>query len=112
MSTNFEQWTDDEMLVYLMLYAANMDGNITDKEQKIICSKVSQTVYEKVLEQFEAHSDSICLQNILGYKEKYLNTADDVNKILQWMMDIFMEDGKISNVEHRILHLTEKLLRG
>jgi hypothetical protein len=110
MTPNFTQWTKEEFLVYLMLYAANMDGKITAKEQKIICSKVRRTVYEDVLEEFETHSDNVCVQNILGYKEHYLNAADDVKKIIREMTDIFMEDGKISGVEQHILHLTEKLL--
>ena len=110
MISNFNQWTKEEFLVYLMLYAANIDGKITAKEQKIICGKVGQTMYGEVFETFETHNDSVCIQNILGYKEKYLNATEDVKKIIEEMTGIFMEDGKISNTEQHILHLTEKLL--
>ena len=112
MSTDLEQWTQEEFLVYLMLYAANADGNITAKEQKIICEKVSQTIYEKVLEQFEKHNDSVCLENILKYKKEHFNAQDDVKEIVRKMEDVFMEDAKISNAERHILYLIEKLLKG
>ena len=112
MSTDFEKWTQEEFFVYLMLYAANADGNITAKEQKIICEKVSQTTYEKVLKQFENHNDSTCLENILKYKEKHFNAQDDVREIVRKMEDVFMEDRTISNAERHILYLIERLLRG
>ena len=111
MSTNFEQWTKEEFLVYLMLYAANTDGNITEKEQKIIRSKVNLATYQEVLEQFETHGEYDCIQNILKYKEKYLDNEDAVKQIVSEMTEVFMGDGKISNAEQHILNLVAKILK-
>ena len=111
MTNNCTQWTKKEFLVYLTLYAANANGNISAKEQKIICSKAGTATYEKMLEQFKTHNDHECIQNIVGYKEKYFDTADGVQQIIQEMTNVFFSDSKIANEERQILNLVGKLLK-
>ena len=110
MSDNFEKWTKKEFVAYLMLYAANIDGNITPAEQKIIYNKADLVTYEDVFTKFEADNDEICLQNILGYKQKFLNSPNEIKQIIDEIKDIFMENKKISNFEQQILYLIEKIL--
>ena len=109
MNNNVEQWTKKEFLGYLMLYAANMDGNITQKEWQIIYAKVGQKTCEKILEQFAEDSEYECLQKILKYKEKHFNTADGTKEIVKEMTNVFFSDKKISNIEQHVLNMIEKL---
>ncbi|MDR1345541.1 MAG: hypothetical protein LBK03_02425 [Bacteroidales bacterium] len=110
MNSTFETWTKEEFLTYVMLYAANADSHISAKEQKIIGTKAGEDIFEKMREQFETDSDYDSLQNIIAYKNKYLQSENDVADILREVKSIFFTDNVFSDYEQQVVFLIEKLL--
>ncbi|MDR1553453.1 MAG: TerB family tellurite resistance protein [Prevotellaceae bacterium] len=111
MNNTFESWTKEEFLTYLMLYAANIDGHISAKEQKIMGCKVGETVFEKMREQFETDSDYESLQNIIAYKNNYLQSENALADMLAEVKNIFFADKVFSEYERQVALLIEKLLK-
>jgi hypothetical protein len=102
----YQSWTKEEFLVYLMLYAANADGKITEKQKKTMMAKAGHDVYERMSEQFAADNDYESLQNIITYKELYFS----VEQIIDELKKIFFLDNVLSNYEQHILYLINKIL--
>jgi hypothetical protein len=105
---NFKSWTKEEFLTYLMLFAANIDGNFSKKQQKVICTKAGKDTYEKMYELFAEQNEYVRLQNILGYNAE---TESSEAEIIQEMKNIFFLDNKLSGYEQHVLNLVQKLLK-
>jgi hypothetical protein len=108
MNAIYENWTKEEFLTYLMLYAASIDGNFSEKKRKVICNKAGKDTYEKMYELFAEQNEYMRLQNILGYNAK---TESSETEILQEMKNIFFLDNKLSGYEQHVLNLVQKLLK-
>jgi thiosulfate/3-mercaptopyruvate sulfurtransferase len=111
MNNTFESWTKEEFLTYLMLYVANIDGHISAKEQKIMGCKVGEAIFEKMREQFETDSDYESLQNIIAYKNSYMQSENALADMLAEVKNIFFADKVFSEYERQVAFLIEKLLK-
>ena len=73
METQKPNWTYNEFLAYLLLYAANADLGVNRDEKEMLFSKVSFEDYKHIRKVFEDASDYESLQTILTFREEYFN---------------------------------------
>ncbi|MCB9345380.1 MAG: TerB family tellurite resistance protein [Lewinellaceae bacterium] len=110
MASNTENWTYDEFHAFTMLYAANVDGNITAEEKALIKPTLTEEGYEKIKAIFDACSDSVAEDIILSYRSKYFSTQAEKDKILADMLEIYKADNSFDMVEQVIHHIFSKTL--
>lgn len=93
-----------EMLAYLLLYAANVDTHIDAEEKKIIRQKLnSKEEWKKVRQVFKNDSDFTRTEKIASWIE---NASDEQKEeLLDEVKQLMQADGDFSTVENYLLKL-------
>lgn len=107
---NTHDWTYDEFVAFLLIYAAHADIEYTEQEQAFIEAKVSASSYEKVYTAFNNMTDIKVLQTLESYKEKYHNTPEQKERLLGHMQELFDADGDYSSMEKTLKLFLDHLL--
>lgn len=110
MEIQTNDWTYKEFLAFLLIYAASADFIIKDEEVEVICQKVGEESYKKIMKVYDKSNDYGHIQTILSYKEKYYPSEDEKQKILEDMKDVFMADDEFSSQEQLIFNAIKKIL--
>ncbi len=103
-------WSYEEFLSYIMLYAASADLEISDKEIDLIKQKSGNINFENVYAKFNSHSDYESIQAIAACKEKHFNSEQELNKVFEDMNKIFISDGHFDELEKNQLRALRHIL--
>jgi hypothetical protein len=110
MDSQTDNWTYAEFHAFVMLYAANTDGNISVEEENLIIPTLTASEYTRIKSIFMACGDSDALDIIFSYKEKFCKTQADKDKILADMLEIYKANVGLEQVERGVLHIFERML--
>jgi uncharacterized tellurite resistance protein B-like protein len=102
--------TKEEFKTLLMLYAANIDGNIQPEEVKIMLQKIGFETVEKVGKLFSKMSDAEMLACIRENKAQFAATEDDRLEILGDLCAIIEADEKCSTMEEQVIRVMRRIL--
>ncbi|HAD14579.1 MAG TPA: hypothetical protein DCF33_19310 [Saprospirales bacterium] len=105
-----DNWSYPEFHAFVMLYAANIDGYVTEDEERLIAPTITSDAYAKIKSVFMACDDADALDIIFSYRDKYCCTEADKAKILADMMAIFQSHEKLAQIEQEMHHLFQKCL--
>ena len=103
--------TKEEFRVLVMLYAANIDGNIHREEVETMLNKADAAVYKKMKKQFKQMSDIEVLASINENKEKFASTQEDKQRVLDDIRDVIAADAHNSAIENHLLRVIGDLLK-
>lgn len=103
--------TKEEFRVLVMLYAANIDGNIHKDEVETMLNKADASVYKKMKKQFKKMSDIEVLASINENKEKFASTQEDKQRVLDDIRDVIAADAHNSAIENHLLRVIGDLLK-
>ena len=103
MSAQKETWTYLEFLAYLLLFAANADLETREEEKEVLLIKVNSEEYDRVLKHFEKDNDSLRLQTIKSFREKYYKDPAAQERLMNDLKDMFLADEKYSS-EKKAFH--------
>lgn len=106
-STNY---TYDEFLAFVLIYAAHIDLDFTEEERLVIFANTSEEVFQKVNEDFKKVSDFEALQTIMSYKDKYYSTDKEKEKLSFAVKQVFKADGDFSKLEKLVLNFVQRLV--
>ena len=110
MNSQTDNWTYAEFHAFVMLYAANTDGNISPEEENLIIPTLTASEYIRIKSIFMACADTDALDIIFSYKEKYCKTQADKDKILADMLEIYKANVGLEQIERGVLHIFERML--
>ena len=110
MTTQTINWSYAEFHAFVMLYAANTDGNITREEEKLIIPTLNAEEYARIKSIFMACDDAAALDIIWSYKDQYCSTPEDKAKILADMQEICQANQNSEQIEGEVLHLFSRML--
>ena len=110
MSLESSDWTYHDFLAYLLIYAASADFVITEEEKTLICTKVGEESYNKIMEKYQKDGNYQGLQTIIDLSDKYFPKKEDKMKLLKDMQEIFMADDEFSGSEKRMFKAFEIFL--
>jgi len=110
MPSQTDNWTYAEFHAFMMLYAANTDGHITLEEEALIAPTLTEAEYAKVKSIFMDCDDADALDILWSYKDQYCKSAEDKEKILADMKEIYKANAAFSQVEQEMHHLFTRLL--
>ncbi|QXP78879.1 MULTISPECIES: hypothetical protein [Winogradskyella] len=105
-------WTRDELVAYILLFAANADFKESEVERKLIISKVDKESFKEIHEEFEDDNDYQSIKKITASLEQHLYTKEDIDLLLEDIKAIFFADGDFDITEQNMLmcltHLFKK----
>ena len=100
----------DELKVMVMLYAANIDGNIQSEEVKVMLKKTDFDMVENVEKLFAKMSDMEVLECIRENKALYAATEADRLDLIHDLCAIIEADEKVSAMEEQMVRGMRRVL--
>lgn len=102
--------TKEEFKTLVMLYAANIDGNIQSEEVKVMLEKSGFDTVEKTEKVFAKMSDAEVLECIHKNKPLYVDTEADRQELITDLRDIIEADEKCTAMEEQMVRTMSRLL--
>lgn len=100
----------EEFKVMVMLYAANVDGNIQSEEVRVMLEKTDFDTVEKVEKMFAKMSEMEVLECIRQNKALYASTEADKQQLMADLRTIIEADEKVTLMEGMICRGLERVL--
>ena len=100
----------EEFKVMVMLYAANIDGNIQSEEVKVMLEKNDFDTVERVEKLFDKMSDMEVLECILENKAQHAATETDRLDLIHDLCAIIEADEKVSAIEDAMVKTMRRVL--
>ena len=99
-----------EFKALVMLYAANIDGNIQSEEVKVMLEKTDFDTVEKIDGLFAKMNDIQVLDCIRENKAEYAATNDDRDDLLHDLCAIIEADEKCTVMEEQLVKAMRRIL--
>ena len=100
----------EEFKTLVMLYAANIDGNIKSEEVKVMLQKSGFDTVEKVEKLFDKMSDMEVLECIRENKAQYAATEADRLDLIHDLCAIIEADEKCTVMEEHMVRELRRVL--
>ena len=100
----------EEFKTLVMLYAANIDGNIKSEEVKVMLEKTGFDTVEKVEKLFDKMSDLEVLECIRENKAQYAATEADRLDLIHDLCAIIEADEKCTAMEEQMVRGMRRVL--
>jgi hypothetical protein len=111
MEVSNNNWSKQELVAYILLYAANSDFKESNKERNVIISKVDMQTFQKIHDEFDADNDYQSIQKIMAGVKAHNYSQDDVKLLLADLKIMFFSDGNYDILEQNIMLFLKKILQ-
>ncbi|MBR3572652.1 MAG: TerB family tellurite resistance protein [Bacteroidales bacterium] len=101
----------EEFMIMLMLYAANIDGKIKPDELKVVLEKFDALKVVEVRQKFNKMNDEEVLNYIVNQKDSILDSQEKKSAMMMELRRIIESDGKKLPIEELLLCEMERLLQ-
>ena len=103
-------WTKQEFLAYILLYAAHCNQFEDSKEKEYIISKVGQVTFRKIHTEVVVDSDEENLNKIQEYIKENISTREEKDNLLRDIKNVFFADGSVDNSEKKVFTQLKKII--
>ena len=110
MKSQLQNWSQDDFLTYLLIYAANADFEITEEERQFILNKVGQQEFHQMLKIFNQHSDYERGETVQFLGQLYCGDPANKCDIRTEMVKLFFADEEYNLLEKNFFIAIKKLL--
>ena len=100
----------EEFKTLVMLYAANIDGNIQSEEVKVMLEEAGFGTVEKMEKLFSKMSDAEVIANIRENKPLYVATEGDRIDLMADLCAIIEADEKCTMMEEQMVRAMRRIL--
>lgn len=107
---NSPKWSYDELVAFVLLYAAASDFVITAEERQLVRERIGPQHYRQLLRIFEETSDYDQLQLILSFRDQYFPDATRKEALLTNIQRTFLADHELHVLEQNLFRMLRKLL--
>lgn len=104
-------WTKNELIAYILLFAAYSDFQESNEERNIIISKVDMNTFQKIHDEFKEDNDYQCLQKIQEGLEYYNFTSKQIDILLLEIKQMFQADHDYNILERNMMLFLKKILK-
>lgn len=104
-------WTRDELVAYILLFAANSDFKEDNKERNVIISKVDMNTFSDIHEEFNLDNDYQSIKKIMASLEQHHYDKDDIDILLADIKVLFFADGEFTINEQIMLKSLARLFK-
>ncbi|ARV08566.1 hypothetical protein BTO05_02515 [Winogradskyella sp. PC-19] len=105
------KWTKDELMAYILLYAAHSDFKEDNHERNVIISKVDMQTFQKIHDEFSKDNDFKSIQKILQSIEANNYSKDQIDEVIADIKGLFFADGDFDIKEHSMLLFLKRILK-
>ncbi len=104
-------WTKNELIAYILLYAANSDYDESNHERNIIISKVDMNTFQKIHDEFENDNDYQSIQKIIEGIKGHQYSDNDISELLADLKSLFFADGDYDILEQNMFLFLKKIIK-
>lgn len=104
-------WTRDELVAYILLFAAHSDFKEDNHERNVIISKVDMDTFQEIHDEFDKDNDYQGIQKIMTSLRQHNYDKDDVEILLEDIKILFFSDGDFNINERNMLKSLERLFK-
>lgn len=104
-------WTKDELVAYILLYAANADFKESAEERDFIISKVDKQTFNEIHEEFKLDNDYQGLKKIMISLEQHNYNKEDIDLLLEDIKAMFFIDDDFDITERIMLKSLKRLFK-
>ncbi len=111
MKKKLQDWSYNDYLAFLLLYAAHADLDINEKEKNYIIGKVGRDEYDKVFSLFEELNDIQRIDVIIEFKRTYCKEEGALDRIMEDFRAMLEVDHHMDAEEEAIFLGLKRLLK-
>ncbi|MFP4846685.1 hypothetical protein [Winogradskyella sp. PE311] len=104
-------WTRDELVAYILLFAAHSDFKEDNHERNIIISKVDMQTFQEIHDEFDNDNDYQGIQKIMTSLRQHGYDKDDINILLADIEVLFFSDGEFNSLEQNMMIFLTKIIK-
>lgn len=104
-------WTKNELIAYILLFAAHSDFNESNEERNIIISKVDMNAFQRIHDEFTEDNDYQCIEKIQQGLEHYNFTSKQIDALLLEIKQMFQADQDYNILERNMMLFLKKILK-
>jgi len=104
-------WTKEEFVAYLLLYAAQANYIETEEEKEIIFQKINKESYKKIHKEIANDNDFQSLEKILANIKKFEYTSKNIDLLLKEIDILYLSDGTCDPIEKTMFIGLKRLLK-
>lgn len=104
-------WTRDELIAYILLFAAHSDFKESKKERDFIISKVNLDTFADIHLEFDNDNDYQSIKKITSSLKQQQFQKEDVDLLLEDIKTLFFRDGKLETTEQIMYQSLKRLFK-
>jgi hypothetical protein len=102
-------WTRDELVAYILLFAAHSDYKEDSHERNVIISKVDMNTFQEIHDEFDNDNNYQGIQKIMTSLAQHNYEKDDMDILLADINALFFSDDEFDITEQNMHRVLEKL---
>ncbi len=110
MNIDDKDWTYQEFLAFLMIYAAEMNYDLSAEELEFIQQKTGVANIDKIKSAVHNASDIEAIEVIEDYRKLYLHSSEQEQKVRQDLEDLLKSQTNNSQFENALVHILERII--
>lgn len=110
MSLNYENWTYEDYVAFVLLHVAKADFNISIEESNILDECISSDRLKELKKIHKNNSDFENVNIIMKLGSKYCSEKTEKEKLMERVMELIMADDEYNIYEKNMKRSLEILL--
>ncbi|MBN1340811.1 MAG: hypothetical protein JXA03_15895 [Bacteroidales bacterium] len=107
---SIEQWSKEDFLAYVLIYAAYADFEINPQEREFILKKVERDEFDKILKIYRKHSDIEKAETVRLLAARYCKDLEDKCQIRKDIIKLFFADKDYTIMEKNFFIVIKKIM--
>lgn len=107
-----DNWSYDDYLAFLLVYAANADFIVEDEESLALMQKLGEEQYAKMKDYFLQLNDIQSIEVIYEFREKYCREPEQVTQVLSEIKTLMEQDEEFQPEEEELYLGIKRILTG
>ena len=103
------RWTKDELIAYILLFAANSDFRESNHERNVIMSKVDRLTFQRIHDEFSNDNDYQSIQKILSELKAHDYSGEDLDSLHNDLKVLFQADGSYDVLEKNMYTFLKRI---
>ncbi|MBT8304977.1 MAG: hypothetical protein KJP09_10945 [Bacteroidia bacterium] len=103
-------WSKDELVAYILLFAANSNFIESNSEKNAIIAKVDMNTFQRIHDEFDGDNDYQSIQKIIQGLKDHNYTKEDLEELLSELKVMFLSDGEYDILEHNMMLWLRKII--
>jgi transcription antitermination factor NusG len=110
MKLDDSNWTYNEFLAFLMVYAAEMNMELSIEELEFIRSRTGIESITGIKAKVNSVSDAEAIEIVEDYRTRYLETPEQKQKVRHDLEDLLKAQNSPNQLEKVVVHILERII--